>query len=111
MIDKHQFKILKYINSRRAKSDLTISDISSKFENKNGVNRKDIIEIIDSLKVQKYINYVGINHNVVSTHKGRMYIKTYRFYKFKNFIKNFIYPIIVATIECIITYLLATNQE
>jgi predicted transcriptional regulator len=110
MIDKYQFKILIYINSHRTKTDLTINDISSKFENKNGVTRKDIIEIVDSLRKQEYIKYVGINYNVVTTHKGRMYIKTYRFHKLKDFIKNYIYPIFVATIECIITYLLATNQ-
>ena len=110
MLDKYQFKILKYINSNRSNNKLNIHNVSLKFENKNGVTRKDVVEILDYLKTEKYINYVGVNFNVVTTHKGRMYINTYKFYKFKNFIKNYIYPIIIATIECFITYLLATNQ-
>lgn len=106
MLDKYQFKILKYINSNRSNSKLNIHNVSLKFENKSGVTRKDIIEILDSLRIQKYINYVGINYNVVTTHKGRMYVKTYRINKFKNILKDYIYPIFITTIGCIITYFL-----
>ena len=106
MLEKYKFKILKYINSNRSNSKLNIHNVSLKFENKSGVTRKDIIEILDSLRIQKYINYVGVNYNVVTTHKGRMYISTHRFYKFKSFIKNYIYPIFVTAVGCIITYFL-----
>ena len=106
MLDKYQFKILKYIDSTCKKINLNIYSISSKFENKNGITRKDIVEIINFLKFQNYINYVGNNHNIVRTHKGRMYIKMHKFDSFKIFIKDYIYPILVTVIGCIITYFL-----
>ena len=131
MLNKYQFKILKYINKNSKKGNSVCKktiinklvnkirknnyfvyrdDIINKYLNKYNLTKMDICDIIDKLIELNYIRYVGLDYHVVVKYEGKAYIAENNFKKAKLFIKNYIYPIFVAAVECYITYLFATNK-
>ena len=107
-MDTIQYNILKYIDKHnRPQQKFNFYAIEKIFTKKYKLTHKDINEIISNLKENKYVYYVGMDFSPVTTHKGHMFVKHHTLKNIMNFIKTYIYPIIITAIGCFITYYLS----